>query len=328
LELFQLQNDEGPCLDAFRSGTPVVHPDLREDTQRWPRFAPHATAAGFRSVHAFPLRLRAKVIGALNVFGADEGGRLDAEDVPIVQALADTASIALLQERTIRQAHVLTEQLQGALNSRIVIEQAKGAVAQSRGVSVDEAFALIRAYARSNSRRLGEVARALVANIDNIPTLTRPDRRPGSGAGPGPSETSASVGRQGPARIGEPSTDAAATYLRIHRRLLPDGGLTLDVSGEVDMDSYGRLEAAIQDALAEPDVTTLLVDLDRVTFLDSSGIRTLLNGHTGAGERGVAFRVVNPTDIVRRVLDITGVLDMLTDGTWPDLPDTPQAHSA
>jgi GAF domain-containing protein len=136
LELFQLQNDEGPCLDAFRSGTLVSHTDLYEDTQRWPRFAPHAIDAGFRSVQAFPLRLRTKVIGALNVFGADQGGRLDAEDVPIVQALADMASIALLQERTIRQAQVLTEQLQGALTSRVVIEQAKGAVAQSRGVSV------------------------------------------------------------------------------------------------------------------------------------------------------------------------------------------------
>jgi GAF domain-containing protein len=181
LELFQLQNDEGPCLDAFRSGAPVLNTDLREDVQRWPRFAPHAIEAGFRSVHAFPLRLRTQVIGALNVFGADDGARLEADDVPIVQALADMASIALLQERTIRQAQVLTEQLQGALNSRVVIEQAKGVIAQARGVSVDEAFALIRAYARSNNLRLGEVTHAVIDNISIIPELAgsaRPSIRP------------------------------------------------------------------------------------------------------------------------------------------------------
>jgi GAF domain-containing protein len=173
LELFQIQNDEGPCLDAFRSGAPVVNTDLREDSHRWPLFAPHATAAGFRSVHAFPLRLRNEVIGALNVFGAEDGALLDAEDVPLVQALADMASIALLQERTIRESRVLTEQLQGALNSRVIIEQAKGAIAQSRGLSVDEAFTLIRAYARSNNRRLGEVAQAVVTNMDGISDLTQ-----------------------------------------------------------------------------------------------------------------------------------------------------------
>ena len=174
LELFQLQNDEGPCLDAFRSGSPVLNNDLRQDAGRWPRFAPHATAAGFRSVHAFPLRLRAQVIGALNVFGAEDGARLEAQDVPLVQALADMASIALLQERLIRQGQVLTEQLQRALDSRVIIEQAKGAVAQSHGVSVDEAFAMIRTYARRNNRRLGVVAQAIVANANGIPDLARP----------------------------------------------------------------------------------------------------------------------------------------------------------
>jgi GAF domain-containing protein len=173
LELFQLQNDEGPCLDAYRGGTAVINTDLR-DADRWPSFAPHATAAGFRSVHAFPLRLRNRVIGALNVFGVADGARLDTDDVPLVQALADLASIALLQERTIRQGQVLTEQLQGALNSRVVIEQAKGAIAQARGVSVDEAFTLIRGYARNSNRRLGEVARAIVTDVDSVPELAHP----------------------------------------------------------------------------------------------------------------------------------------------------------
>jgi GAF domain-containing protein len=171
LELFQLQNHEGPCLDAFHSGAPVVNTNLREDAGRWPLFAPHATEAGFRSVHAFPLRLRAQVIGALNVFGADDGARLESEDIPLVQALADMASIALLQERSIREGQVLSQQLQAALNSRIIIEQAKGAVAQSRGVSVDEAYTLIRSYARSNNRRLTDLARAIIADIDHIPEI-------------------------------------------------------------------------------------------------------------------------------------------------------------
>jgi GAF domain-containing protein len=173
LELFQLQNDEGPCLDAFRTATPVVNTDLREGGARWPRFAPHATAAGFRSVHAFPLRLRSQAIGALNVFGADGGKLLDDADTPIIQALADVAAIALIQERAIARGGVLTEQLQAALNSRVIIEQAKGALAQAHGITVDDAFTKIRAYARANNRRLGDVAHSIVTDLASIPELSR-----------------------------------------------------------------------------------------------------------------------------------------------------------
>lgn len=174
LELFQLQNDEGPCLDAFRATTPIVNTDLRHAGDRWPRFAPHATAAGFRTVHAFPLRLRAQAIGALNIFGTATEPVLSDEDLAIVQSLADMASIALLQERAIRRSEILTEQLQGALNSRVIIEQAKGAVAQARGVSVDTAFDAIRAYARARSLRLGDVAYAIVTTPDAVPGLLHP----------------------------------------------------------------------------------------------------------------------------------------------------------
>jgi transcriptional regulator with GAF, ATPase, and Fis domain len=171
LELFQLQNQEGPCLDAFRTARPVINADLRTAGGRWPHFAPRATAAGFRSVHAFPLRLRSEVIGALNLFGADVGA-FDEADVRIVQAVADVATIGLLQERTIRHSEVLTEQLQGALNSRIVIEQAKGAIAQAHGVSVDEAFARMRGYARRTNRRLSEVAHAVVTDPGIVPDVS------------------------------------------------------------------------------------------------------------------------------------------------------------
>lgn len=172
LELFQLQNREGPCLQAFRTAQPVINVDLGAAGDLWPKFAPRATAAGFQAVHAFPLRLRRQSIGVMNVFGATKGGDFTEADVTVMQALADVASIGLLQERAIHRAEVLTEQLQGALNSRITIEQAKGAVAQARGVSVDEAFASIRGYARGHGRRLTDVARAIVtdaAAVDLLP---------------------------------------------------------------------------------------------------------------------------------------------------------------
>jgi GAF domain-containing protein len=172
LELFQLQHHEGPCLDAFLSGTPVVNADLRTATHRWPVFAPHAAGLGFRSVHAIPLRLRSRVIGALNLFGADAGS-LEPEDVRVVQALADVATIGLLQEQTIHRGEILTEQLQGALNSRVIIEQAKGALARTHDIDVDRAFDLLRTYARNHNRKLVELAHAVLTDPTSVPDLTR-----------------------------------------------------------------------------------------------------------------------------------------------------------
>jgi len=170
LELFQVQTEEGPCQDAFHSGVATVNADLSAARDRWPTFAPRAVAAGYRSVHALPLRLRTNVIGALNLFGADTGG-LASEDLKIIQALADVATIAILQERAISRGEVLTEQLQSALNSRIAIEQAKGVVAQLYDLDVDEAFGVIRTYARSKRLRLVDVAQALVNEPTSIPDL-------------------------------------------------------------------------------------------------------------------------------------------------------------
>jgi len=170
LELFQVQHQEGPCLDAFQTRSPVVNADLRAATAQWPKFAPRAAALGFRSVHAMPLRLRSTVIGALNLFGTD-AGTLSPEDVLVVQALADVATIGLLQERAIHRAEVLTEQLQGALNSRVVIEQAKGALARAHGISVDDAFNQLRAYARNHNRKLGDVAQAILDDPATLPGL-------------------------------------------------------------------------------------------------------------------------------------------------------------
>lgn len=161
LELFSLQHSEGPCVDCYRTKQPVINADLRHADDRWPHFAPRAIELGFQSVHAFPMRLRDNTIGALNLFSAEEH-RFEPGDVRIVQALADVATIAILQERSISRAEALTEQLQGALNSRIIIEQAKGAVAQREGVSIDAAFDLLRERARSTRRRIVDVAAAVL----------------------------------------------------------------------------------------------------------------------------------------------------------------------
>ncbi len=157
LELFELQHSEGPCLDCYRSQQPVVNADLRQAEDRWPRFAPMATAMGFQAVHAFPMRLRDNTIGALNIFGSSDQ-RFEPGEVRIVQALTDIATIAILQERNVSRAEALTEQLQGALNSRIIIEQAKGALAQREGVSIDEAFEILRSRARASQQRIVDIA--------------------------------------------------------------------------------------------------------------------------------------------------------------------------
>ncbi len=172
LELFQLQHNEGPCLDAFTTGAQVVNADLGHAASRWPAFAPRASAGGFRSVHALPLRLRTTVIGALNLFGTD-AGVLEPADVKVVQALADIATIGLLQEKAIRHGEVVTEQLQHALNSRVVIEQAKGALARIHGVDVDAAFVMLRSYARNHNRKLVDLARLVVTDPAQVPGLVR-----------------------------------------------------------------------------------------------------------------------------------------------------------
>ena len=161
LELFQLQHSEGPCLDCYRTREPVTITELSEAEDRWPEFAPQALVAGVRSVHAFPMRLRDRVIGALNVFG-EEPLPLEPVDIRIVQSMADVATIAILQERAIANAELLTEQLQGALNSRIAIEQAKGLLAREHRVSVDEAFQTLRRHARKNNLRLADLAHDVV----------------------------------------------------------------------------------------------------------------------------------------------------------------------
>jgi len=170
LEIFQIQNREGPCLEAFHTGTPVASADLTKEMVRWPRFAPLATAAGFGTVQAMPMRLRDNTIGALNVFTVTER-QLSVTDLAVVRALADVATISLLQERAIQRGALLAEQLQKALTSRIIIEQAKGALAQARGITADDAFQRIRSHARRHHLTIADVARMCVTDPSGVPGL-------------------------------------------------------------------------------------------------------------------------------------------------------------
>ena len=172
LELFQIQANEGPCFDCFRLGDAVSHPDLTE-SDSWPSFAARAVAVGFVSVHAFPMRLRQNVIGTLNLLSS-EVGTMPSTDMRVVQALADVATIGLLQEQAIRRGEVLTEQLQVALHSRIAIEQAKGVVAQIHGVTPDDAFEMMREFSRRHRQKLGEVAQLLLEDPASLPELSTP----------------------------------------------------------------------------------------------------------------------------------------------------------
>lgn len=162
LELFQLQSAEGPCLEAHSGGRAVRHEDLSSATERWPLFAPEAVRAGFHSVYAMPLRLRTTMIGALNLFRSAPGSMPDGDE-RVAQALADVASIAILQDQAVRESQVVAGQLQHALDSRVVVEQAKGMLAERANIDMDEAFRRLRAHARNGNEQLTAVAEALVS---------------------------------------------------------------------------------------------------------------------------------------------------------------------
>lgn len=168
VELFQLQAREGPCLDCYRDGAPVVVPDVSTAAGRWPQFTPACVQGGFAAVHAIPMRCREQIIGALNLFGRAPGG-LDAATVRVAQSLTDVATIGLLQHRAIHDQHVLTEQLQHALNSRIIMEQAKGVLSERHGRDMEEIFTVLRAHARRHNHRLTDLARAVIDGTDDIP---------------------------------------------------------------------------------------------------------------------------------------------------------------
>jgi len=161
LELFEIQAEEGPCVDCHRTGVAVVNQDLAADGP-WPRFAAEALESGYQSVHAVPMRLRGAVIGALNLFRTD-AGEMSSPDTEVAQAFADVATIAILQHRAAQEAQVINDQLTHALNSRIVIEQAKGMLAERLGLDLERSFTALRSHARSHNLRLADVANDVIS---------------------------------------------------------------------------------------------------------------------------------------------------------------------
>jgi transcriptional regulator with GAF, ATPase, and Fis domain len=161
LDTFQLQREQGPCLDCFTSGVAVLIPDLTLERARWPQFVAAATAAGFSSVHALPMRLRDVLLGTLGLFGT-KPGFLAEDDLAVAQALAQVASVALVADRAAADRDVINEQLQRALGSRIAVEQAKGLLAQLGDLDMKEAFAVLRRYARDHDVRLSDLATRLI----------------------------------------------------------------------------------------------------------------------------------------------------------------------
>ncbi|WP_104082737.1 GAF and ANTAR domain-containing protein [Cryobacterium sp. Y11] len=162
VEILQLRSGSGPCVESFITGLAVAIPDIERTGEKWPKFRRGALDQGFASMHAVPLRLRATTIGSLNLFW-DRTGGLSASDTNTVQALADVATIGILQERAIRESDIVRQQLQHALSSRVLIEQAKGVVAYTHGVHMGDAFDRIREYARNNGLPLAEVANRIVS---------------------------------------------------------------------------------------------------------------------------------------------------------------------
>ncbi len=179
LELFELQNQEGPCIDSYRGNQQVVADDL-DERSRWPSFAAVARAAGYRSALAIPLRLRGEVIGALNLF-REQAGPVGREQIDAAQALADMATIGILQQRAVSDARQLAGQLQTALDSRIVLEQAKGVVAERAKLEIGDAFQVLRWYARRHNRRLHDVAAGVVSGALDAAEVARTPL-PGTGS--------------------------------------------------------------------------------------------------------------------------------------------------
>jgi hypothetical protein len=178
IELYQVQRAEGPCLDCYRTGAPVNVGDLADEAARWPQFAAAALAHGFVSVHAVPMRLNDMVLGALNLFG-NHIGSLDNDDLVLAQSLADVASVALIQDKAGTDKDLVVSQLTTALTSRVLLEQAKGVLAQAAGSDMEQAYRTLRQYTRDHNQKLAEVAAAVVAReLTPQQLLEHAQRRP------------------------------------------------------------------------------------------------------------------------------------------------------
>ncbi|MFJ3391643.1 ANTAR domain-containing protein [Leifsonia aquatica] len=161
VEVMQLAAYAGPCIESFSTGTVVSVPDISRTPDAWRLFREKAIEQGFAAVDAIPMRLRETTIGTLNLLRA-EPGPLSENDRVAAQAFADVATIGILHERTLAESEQIRQQLQYALNSRIVIEQAKGVIAHTHDIPIDDAFTVLRSYARSHQQGISTVAQAVV----------------------------------------------------------------------------------------------------------------------------------------------------------------------
>jgi GAF domain-containing protein len=173
VEIMQLAAGEGPCIECYRTGVAVSIPDIQAVDSRWPEFSRAALQNGFRSVHATPMRLRGRVIGTMNLLGTGVGV-LDARDAALAQALADVAIIGILQERSLRDPLIIAEQLHLALDTRMLVEQAKGVLMHTRSMSMDTAFNSLREHARVTQSPLRVVAEGVIARTIDVGVSERP----------------------------------------------------------------------------------------------------------------------------------------------------------
>ena len=167
VEIMQLNAGQGPCVDCFATGRPIAIADIEQSGDQWPDFRAEALKQGFHSIYATPLRLRGQTIGTLNLLSTSVGD-LNARDALAAQALSDVATIGILQERLVKERGIVADQLQRALDSRVLIEQAKGVLSESASINVDEAFGAMRSYARSHNMRLHDVAEGIVGRRISI----------------------------------------------------------------------------------------------------------------------------------------------------------------
>lgn len=264
LEQFEVQIQEGPCFDSYDTGHAVLNPDLDAGGGRWPRFCAEALNAGFHSAHALPLHVRGSVIGALNLFrtGVGEMGPADFE---VAQALADVAAIAVLQHRGEFETQVLTEQLAHASNSRIMLEQAKGMLAEGLDLDMEQSFATLRNHARNHHLRLGDVAKSVVE------------------------------GSLAPAALDEPilsSLSQSAPGSTLLLDVVHVGNVcVVSVSGELDRASCDQLVSVATGG----DKPAIVIDLGGVTFMDCSGFGALVASRLAIEGTGRSLTITGQT---------------------------------
>jgi anti-anti-sigma factor len=259
LELFQIQNEEGPCLDCYTTGKVVAANDLVAASP-WPSFATRCSSAGYASVYAVPLRFNSEILGCLNLFMTAVSG-LSVAEVALAQALADVATLAIAQSESHREPGIAGDRLQRALDGRIAIEQAKGMIAEHAGIDLHDAFQVLRTFARDNHRALTEVADALVAAQIDIGRFQ-------------PLESMVTSPLHEPTAFG--------------RIVVEAGRRVLYVSGDLDLSTRERLAAACLDGDGVD-----VIDLTSVAFMDCAAYGALVSARAAIEIRGGALDVRN-----------------------------------